>query len=459
MNDTAVEPVTSELQKSLSDAIERNDDSQVAACVDALPEEDSARVISHLDDEQQVRLLNLLAAEQAATLLTQLPEPHAAQLIQQLPTADAAAILDHVDSNDQADLLGRLDEDQAAAVLNAMSPEEAVDARRLIAYDPETSGGLMITEYLSYAGTDTVDDAVADMRKNSDRYRGYDVQYAYTIDGAGRLDGVLRMRDLLLSPGRMPISELRLKDPLSVHVDDSLENLERFFERHSLFGVPVVDAQGRMCGVVRRQDVEHAAEERASRNLLKFTGIPGGEELRSMPLRQRSLRRLSWLSINVLLNLVAASVIAVHQETLEAAVVLAVFLPIISDMSGCSGNQAVAVSMRELALGLARPQDALRVFRKEAALGFINGIMLGLLIALIAYIWKGNPYLGGVVGIALAANTLVAVCIGGVVPLLLKGLGQDPALASGPILTTITDLSGFLIMLSLASEVLPRLAA
>jgi magnesium transporter len=181
------------------------------------------------------------------------------------------------------------------------------------------------------------------------------------------------------------------------------------------------------------------------------------EELRSMPLWRRSRGRLAWLSVNIFLNMVAASVIAMHQDTLAAVIALAVFLPIISDMSGCSGNQAVAVSMRELSLGVVRPAEILHVLWKELLVGLINGVALGSMIAAVAWLWKGNAYLGLVVGVAMALNTILAVCIGGTVPLLIKRMGKDPALASGPILTTITDLCGFMLILTLASMLLPYL--
>jgi magnesium transporter len=176
-----------------------------------------------------------------------------------------------------------------------------------------------------------------------------------------------------------------------------------------------------------------------------------------MPIRTRSLRRLSWLSINIVLNVIAASVIAAYQDTLSAVIALAVFLPIISDMSGCSGNQAVAVSIRELTLGLIRPYEFLRVVVKEGLVGIMNGVVLGILIGTLAFFWKENVFLSLVVGTALAVNTLVAVLIGGLVPLGLKALRLDPALASGPILTTATDMCGFFFVLSFASLMLPRL--
>lgn len=176
-----------------------------------------------------------------------------------------------------------------------------------------------------------------------------------------------------------------------------------------------------------------------------------------MPLLARSGRRLSWLSLNIVLNIVAASVIAIYQDTLAAAIALAVFLPMVSDMSGCSGNQAVAVSMRELSLGLVRPTELLRVLGKEASLGVINGLALGILLGAIAFLWKGSPFLGLVVGGALAVNTVVAVSLGGAIPLLLKRAKLDPALVSSPLLTTVTDMCGFFFVLSFASLVLDKL--
>jgi magnesium transporter len=176
-----------------------------------------------------------------------------------------------------------------------------------------------------------------------------------------------------------------------------------------------------------------------------------------MPFLLRSRRRLAWLTINIGLNLIAASVIAAYQETLSAVIALAIFLPIISDMSGCSGNQAVAVSIRELTLGLVRPGEILRVLGKEIAVGVTNGVVLGAVIAAIAWGWQANPWLGAVVGAALAVNTVVAVVVGGTLPLVLERLRVDPALASGPVLTTLTDMCGFFLVLSLATLALSRL--
>ena len=315
----------------------------------------------------------------------------------------------------------------------------------------------MVSEYLDYHEDQTIREVLDDLQANRDAYAGYHVQYIYVTDATGRLSGVLRMHDLLFPKPASKISGQMISSPLKVDVGATLEDLRNFFEEHALFGVPVVDDPGKMLGVVLPEAVEEARRKKSVHQYLSFSGIIGGEEFRSMPLLGRSSRRLSWLSLNIVLNIIAASVIAVYQDTLAAAITLAVFLPMVSDMSGCSGNQAVAVSMRELSLGLLRPNEYLRVLVKEASLGLINGVALGVMLGGVAWLWKGNPFLGLVVGGALAANTLVAVSLGGLIPLLLKRLRLDPALVSSPLLTTITDMCGFFFVLSFASLLLNRL--
>ena len=287
-----------------------------------------------------------------------LPDAQAADLLDLLEPATAAAIMNELPSDAQADLLSLLAEDRADVILANMEPEEARTARRLAAYPGDLAGGLMIAEFLHYPAHATVQDVVDDIRAQSDRYASYDVQYAYVTARDGRLVGVLALRDLLLSAARTPVRSLMIEKPLRVSAEATLDELRAFFEEHPFVGVPVVADRGTLVGVVRRAKVLEALEGRSESDHLKTQGIVGGEELRTMPVLVRSRRRLAWLSVNIVLNLIAASVIALYQETLQAVIALAVFLPIISDMSGCSGNQAVAVSMRELTLGLIRPMDA-----------------------------------------------------------------------------------------------------
>lgn len=439
----------------LADLVERGEDAREYLAT--LHGTETLLAVSRLPEDLQRSLFTQLQPDDAADLVEQLPDVAAVEIVEGLEPAAAARILHELPSDEKADLIGELDEQDAEAILANLEPDEARGVRTLAAYEDEEAGGLMVTEFLVYRGKDTVADVVRDLRENRETYADYDVQYVYVVDGDGQLVGVMPMRDLLLSPAEAKIRTLMIKQPLSVQDHAVLEDVQEVFDEYSILGLPVTDEAGRLVGVIRRSDFEIAATERSDSDYRSAQGIVGGEELRTMPLALRSRRRLMWLSLNVVLNVIAASVISVFEGTLQAVIALAVFLPIISDMSGCSGNQAVAVSIRELSLGYVRPAEMLRVWGKELAVGLVNGAILGALIAAVAWTWKGNAVLGLVVGVALMINTIVAVSIGGLVPLVLKRWGKDPALASGPILTTVTDMCGFFLVLGFATVMLEHL--
>ncbi len=424
-----------------------------------LPAGEARRALSRLEEASQTAVLTGLGPADAADLMEILAEAQAADMIEELPPGDAAAILAELPSNEQADLINELDDEEAAAILSEMPPADAASLRELAAYPGDVAGGLMSTEYLAFRGRTTAGELIDDLRRHAEAYSDFQVQYLYVIDQEGRLTGVLGLRDLLMAPADAELRRLMIPEPVAVPVDAGLDELSELFEARKYLGLPVVDGDGRLVGVLRRRDLMEAVEERAEGDYRKSLGIVGGEELRSMPVLRRAGRRLSWLSVNIFLNVIAASVIAFYQDTLAAVIALAAFLPIISDMSGCSGNQAVAVSMRELSLGLVQPREVLRTWFKEVSVGLMNGVALGVLLGFVAWLWQGNVWLGLVVGSAMAINTVVAVSIGGTIPLVLRRLGLDPALASGPLLTTVTDLCGFLLALGFATALLPRILA
>ena len=425
--------------------------------LDTLQPRGVARAISRLSAEAQRALLAMLEPWAGAMVVTEVPEIQATSLLGLLAPAQAALIVDQLASDLQADLLGAMTVPDREAILEEMAPGEAADARALLGYAEDTAGGLMVLEFLVYSSQQTVDDVVRDLRVHGHEYSDYDVQYIYVKDGEGRLAGVLRMRDLLLAARACPLRELMISGPLWLHAEDRLDELSEFFDDHALLGVPIVDGAERLVGVLHRSAVQEAEEHRIDHTYLESSGIVGGEELRTMPLLVRARRRLSWLSVNILLNVIAASVIALYQDTLSSVIALAVFLPIVSDMSGCSGNQAVAVSIRELSMGLVRPGELWRVLSAEVRLGLLNGMVLGAFLGGAAGLWQSSAWLGAIIGAALWLNTLVSVTLGGLVPMALQRFGRDPALASGPILTTVTDICGFLMVLGFASLALPYL--
>lgn len=429
---------------------------KVETLLDSMDAEELLHTVHLLSTGDQRRLLALLPPERSAALLEDMPDAHAGDLIEEMASGDVASIVEELASDHRVDVLSELDADNAEAIIAELGEEDADEIRELISYAPDVAGGLMMTEFASYPMSMTVREVVEDLTRDDIDYHLLTVHYVYVVVRKRKLKGVIRIRDLVFAEPTLRIGDL-VKEALTVAPDASLDDLEIFFDEHDIAAVPVVNSRGMLLGIVRRRSLLEALAEKSEADSLKSAGIIGGDELRSMPIAVRSRRRLAWLSINIGLNILAASVIAFYEDTLTAVIALAVFLPIVSDMSGCSGNQAVAVSMRELTLGAALPRDVFRVWRKEAVVGLINGLALGTLLGAAAWLWKGNPVLGLVVGAALAINTVVAVSIGGTVPLILKRLKFDPAVASGPLLTTVTDMCGFFLLLSMASLVLPSI--
>src|SRR4030042_5603179 len=443
--------------ESVRSLLQQDKRTELSDLLESLASNEIVYLMSKLGKKDQHKLLTMINPEEAADVIKELPDIQAADIIEEMEAIDAAAIINKLNSDDRADLLIELDKKEAEAILTEMYPAEAASTRKMIKYRPDTAGGLMITEYISYQAVSTVKEVIDDLRKNAEKYKSYHVRYIYVVSEQSQFLGVLQMQELLLARSDQKLSEIVIKDVTAVNSGTPLDKLIGLFETHNFYGFPVVDDLNQLIGVIRRMNILEEKNERTVHEHLQTQGIIGGDELRTMPVLLRSKRRLSWLSVNIILNLIAASVIAFYQETLSAVIALAVFLPIISDMSGCTGNQAVAVSMRELSLGILRPGAAFRVWFQEIKVGLINGLVLGFLIGLTAFIWKGNIYLGLVVGGALAINTLVAVSIGGTVPVILKKMNVDTALASGPILTTITDMVGFFLALGFATILLEKL--
>jgi magnesium transporter len=439
--------------EALQELIDQDASVNLKSFLDEIDTDDLVSAVNHINADDRAKLLSLLSPQDAAEVVEDIPWVQALRTIEDLEAKHAAAIISEMSSDDQADFLHEMDDADAEAIMVEMDDLEAENIRHLIQYDSDTAGGLMITEFLAYEDTKTIENVVRDLGDNSEKYKKYNLQYIYVTHN-NQFAGVLNMRHLLLSKPTTLLSRIALGDALTVDEYNTLDDLVRFFNEHDFYGVPVVDQNNELKGVVLREDLRETQTEKIHTEHLETQGIVGGEELRTMPILLRAKRRLSWLSVNILLNIAAASVIAFYQETLTAVIALAVFLPIISDMSGCSGNQAVAVSLRELSLGVVRPYEMLRVWIQEVSVGLLNGIVLGTLIGAAAWLWQGNIILGLVVGGALAINTVVAVSIGGTIPLFLKRMKVDPALASGPILTTVTDMFGFFLALTFATMML-----
>ena len=347
-----------QLQDQVNNLISRKEFADVFELLDKLEPSLRTLLLSRLPLRSRQKLIEKTDVSHAAELIHDLPEVQAVDTVGSPNPMVAATILGELPKDEQADLVGELPQHSQESIYAAMGAANASEVRHLAGFDDEEAGGMMLVHFVSVQSTQTLGCVIEQLQANSDRYNELAVQYLYVVDSADKLAGVLPLRTLVLSPRNSRVHQVMLADTASVHVNDRLTALHDFFSKHRFTGVPVVDDDRRIVGVLRRGDVEAAMADHYAEDYLKTQGIIE-EEIRTMPLTIRSRRRLAWLSINLVLNLLAATVIAFYQETLAQVIALAVFLPMISDMSGCSGSQAVAVSMRELSLGLLNSREVM----------------------------------------------------------------------------------------------------
>lgn len=413
--------------------------------------------IGHLSADERADMFRALARsepEHAARLLSLIEDPEAATYLQDLAPDEAARIVEHLPSNDRVDILARLDADQAAAVLDTMETSRSADLRQQLQYASDTAGGLMVTEYLVYGAEQRVSEVIADLARHGEQYANYEVRHVYSVDSNGRFLGHVPFRRLVMTNHDARLSEVGVRSTNAVPVEARVHDIEDALDAARQATLPVVDARGKLLGVVTRAAVEEARKEEQATMLLKFGGIVGGEELRSMPTLPRAMRRMAFLLPNIALSYVAVSVIAMYEPLIERVTALAMVLPMVANLTGAAGNQAVAVSIRELSLGLVGSQDVLRVWRQELKVGAMFAVAIGAVLSLITWATRGAPMLAATVGLAYVGSCIFAVLLGGSLPLLLSRLGVDPAMLSSPILTTLTDMTAFLLTLSIASALL-----
>jgi magnesium transporter len=448
-----------ELDDQLRAVLARRDAEEVTSFMRALPPSDTALTVSNLSEEEQDVFWTLLIQGDekfAADLAEHFPDDYAGDLIEDLDPDSAAKLLDHFDSDEQVDILSRLDEDQSEDLLERMSPVEAEDVELRLRYGSFTAGGLMITEILKYPRDTAREFIVNDLQENYEKHRPYEHRYLFEVDAQGHLVGTIPMRKLVYSPKEWDRKELYADHIQAVPATMELDDLTALFDRADHSVMPIIDEEGRLIGAITRAIVQEAIAKRQEEQLMQFGGVISGEELRIMPFGGRCLKRLAFLLPSILLSYLAVSVIALYEPVIEQISALAVFLPMVANLSGAAGNQAVAVSMRELTLGLIDHRSFFRVFTKEVFVGMINGVAIGFILGGLTYLLRptANPLLPLVIGGSYACSSVLAVCLGGGLPLLMKWLRVDPAMLSSPVLTTLTDMTSFFLVLSLASTFL-----
>ncbi len=414
---------------------------------------DLADLVEDLSDQQKQEFFALLSDEEAATIIQEMEEFDQATLFRLLTKKRASAIIKEMASDDAVDLLGELSPEETKELL-ALIDEEAEEIRGLLQYPEDSAGGIMTKEFISLPGTLPVEEAITRLREIAPKAET--IYYIYVVDYRNRLTGVLSLRELFAAQDGTLIAKIVRKNIIKVDATTDQEEVARLVSRYDLLAVPVVDEEGYLLGIITIDDILDVVEEEATEDIYRLVGTSEveGTDLVEASVFNMAKKRLPWLMISLLGGLVSGSVIGVFEEALQAAVVLAVFIPVIMDMGGNVGAQSSTVFVRGLATGEIIAPDVWRYFLREVRIGLTIGIITGIMIAVAAIVWKGIPTLGVVVGTAMFATVFLAAVIGIVVPAILNKLGADPALAAGPFVTTIKDVTGLLIYFYVAGVLL-----
>ncbi|KPJ53677.1 hypothetical protein AMJ39_04040 [candidate division TA06 bacterium DG_24] len=444
-------PPLDELIEQAADLIRDNKKEELRALATDLHPADIALIIDHLDNEGKEVLFAQLSVERAADVLLEIDQDSLSYFLDRLSHGQISRLIDEMELDDATDIVAELEPEERVRVFDLLSDEESKELEELLRYDEAAAGGIMSPECIALPADLSVAEALDRLR--DPLLEDALVFYLYIVDKTRRLRGVLTLRDLIIAPPDEQLASIMVADPIAVQIDEDQEEVARTVAKYDLIEVPVIDRRGKLRGIITVDDIVDVLEEEATEDMMGLGGI-GETEHAFSPTRKSVGRRLPWLAINLITAFLAATVVALFQDTIKAVVTLAVFMPIVAGMGGNAGTQAVTIIVRAIALGEVTVADTWRLLAKEAAVGALMGLVIGTLTGVVAFLWVGNAVLGIVVGLALIANLLFAGVVGASVPLFFRWINLDPALASGILLTTVTDVIGFFIFLGLATILL-----
>jgi magnesium transporter len=410
---------------------------------------DLADRLQRLSLAEAQQILPELPPTLAASALAELEHDRQHELLKALPPQRLAPLLSQLAPNVVADLIPALPPTSRRAALEALPSEPRRRVQALLRYAPDTAGGIMSDRFITLRDDMTLDQVRELLRAQAQEERIEDVAYLYVTDAAHRLVGIVGLRDLIFRRADRRMAEIMTRDVKFLRADDDQEKTARQFEHYHYLGLPVLDSEGRLVGVVKASDALEVAQAEATEDMQLMVGL-SGEERALTPWRTAVRRRLPWLYINLATAFLAAFVVGLFEGTIARWTALAVFLPVIAGQGGNAGMQTLTVIVRDLALGEISGGDGARALAKEMMLGLVNGLAIGAVVGLIGWWWKHSPVLGLVAFAAMLLNQLSAAFAGVAIPFGLKALRVDPALASSIFVTTVTDVAGFFFFLGLA---------
>lgn len=401
-----------------------------------------------MDEEQAAEVLSLMPPALVGEIFPKLQANFAAALFKSFSGAFLEAVAEKLDPQQGAALLLQLPHENREALLAVFPDKTKKQIREILTYPENSAGRIMSPEFLAFHSEITVSSTIQKIRQLEARKKS-PASYAYVIDKENRLVGVMNMRDLMLAPQDARLESVMRKDVFTVHCFMDREQIAEEFSKRRFFAAPVVDEERHLLGVVKAEQLLEDVQEEATEDLQKMFGA-GGDERVFSPVPFSLRMRLPWLHVNLATAFLAGSVVAMFEKTIGRFPVLAIYLPVVAGQGGNAGAQSLVVVIRGIVMREIRQSKIWHLIFKEVGIGIINGIVVGIVTALAALLWHGNPYLGLVVGMAMFVNLVIAGLAGSAIPLGMKALGMDPAQCSNIILTTFTDVMGFFTLLGFA---------
>jgi magnesium transporter len=411
---------------------------------------DLAQIFSDLADKDREAAFSLLADRNgrlAMEAVSELGPENGAALLATRPAEEIAKLAQEIESDDAAALIDYLPEELSGAVLDLMRPKESGVVENLLEYDEQTAGRIMNPHVFALNEDMTVGESITELQSNRDVEM---VFYLYVVDERRHLVGVVSLRRLLLVSPETPLKRIMTAELISARVDMDQEEVARQVAAYNLLAIPVVDEENKLVGIITVDDVIDVIKDEATEDIYRLAGV-AGDEHSFTPAGESLRKRLPWLGVNLGTAFLATSVVALFEGTIEKVAALAIFMPIVAGMGGNAATQTLTVVVRGIALGELSWTNSRKVLMKEAIVGLGNGLALGVAAALIAWVWRGSPVLGVVLGAAMIVNMFVAATAGTLIPLGLRAANVDPALASSVFITTLTDIFGFFAYLGLAT--------
>jgi len=410
---------------------------------------DIARFLVELSDEQLKSLFYVLDPKLASEVVVELSDEARDVILEDMESKRVGEIVDHMASDDAADLLGALSDEDARKVLDHLPEDDSRQVKSLLAFEDDTAGGIMQTEIASIRSDASVQSAINMLRAKHEDTE--DIHNIFVVDVNERLTGVLPLRRLVMEPPETLIVHIMDKDVVSVHVDEDQEEVAKIFKKYSLLSLPVIDDFERVVGRVTVDDIVDVMEEEASEDFFRMAGA-GSDDILPKSVFKSVKIRLPWLFASCIGGLVALKIIGAFQDTLGQMLVLASFIPVILGMGGNIGTQSTTIVVRGLATGTLEVGSLWRVVFKEVRIGIILGIVYGLFLGTAAYlIYPENAFLSLVVGLAMWTSMVLAAAVGTLMPIVLFRSGVDPAVATGPFVTTSVDIMGILVLFTFAT--------